>query len=51
MSQTVVKALKTGNIEDAKQYLASINTKGIFEESGLANWFTDTLGKYCNGNW
>ena len=56
MSQTVIKALKTateegGSIEDAKQYLQSINTKGIYENSGLANWFVDTLSKYCNGNW
>lgn len=56
MSQTVVKALqaatkKGGTIDDARQFLASIDTKNLFEEGGLAHWFVDTLGKYCNGNW
>lgn len=56
MAKTVIKALKiatepNGTIEDARQYLSSVDTKGIYEKEGLANWFIDTLAKYCNGNW
>ena len=51
MSQTVIKAIESGNLEDAKTYLASLDNKGLFDREGLPNWFAETLGKYCNGNW
>ena len=56
MSETVVKALKIAQesengLEEAKSYLSSIDSKGLFEEGGISNWFMDTIGKYCNKNW
>lgn len=54
MASTVVKALKYGienNTTDIGEYIASIDTKGIANETGLSKWFSEYLGKYCNGNW
>ena len=54
MSSTVVKALKYGienNTTDIGEYIASIDTKGLADETGLSKWFSEYLGRYCNDNW
>lgn len=54
MASTVVKALKYGidnNTSDLREYIASIDTKGVADETGLSKWFSEYLSRYCNGNW
>jgi len=54
MASTVVKALKYGiehNTTDIGEHIASIDTKGLADETGLSKWFSDYLGRYCNDNW
>ena len=54
MASTVVKALKYGiknNTTDIGEYITSIDTKGLANETGLSKWFSDYLSRYCNDNW
>jgi hypothetical protein len=54
MASTVVKALKYGiehNTTDIGEYITSIDTKGLADETGLSKWFSDYLSRYCNDNW
>lgn len=54
MASTVVKALQYGiknNTTDIGEYIKSIDTKGLADETGLSKWFSEYLGRYCNDNW
>ena len=54
MASTVLKALQHGiknNTSDLREFISSIDTKGLADETGLSKWFSEYLGKYCNDNW
>ena len=54
MASTAIKALKYGienNTTDIGEFISSIDTKGLADETGLSKWFSDYLGRYCNNNW
>ena len=54
MAGITIKALKYGienGTNNINSYIKSIDTKRVTEDTGLANWFSDKLKAYCNGNW
>lgn len=54
MAAAVIKGLKYGiehNTTDIREFITSIDTKGLADETGLSKWFSEYLGRYCNSNW
>lgn len=53
MASAVIKGLKYGSenrTTDIREFIASID-RGLADETGLSQWFSEYLGRYCNGNW
>lgn len=53
MASAVIKGLKYGSengTTDIREFISSID-RGLADETGLSQWFSEYLGRYCNGNW